>query len=168
MIEHSSSLPVNVSRFAQLVAGAAECAALADVRSCYVIRCNYLFAGRAHRLRCLARKRQILRRIAQKLRPAYLTTRDSPVERGVQGSWNQVDVATWEIPADVSRSDLEQWLLTDGWIVHCAARFVPLDLALIDSRCPERVLQFMRAHSIWVLVESFHDGDPWWLYLPAS
>lgn len=168
MIDDSSSLPASVSRFAQLVAGAAECTALADAPSCYVIRCNYLFARRTRRLRCLARKRQLLRHIVQKLRPAYLTTRDSPRERGVQGSWSQVDVATWEVPADVARSDLEKWLLTDGWIIHCAPRYVSLDLSLIDSRRPEGVLQFMRAHSIWVLVESFHDGDPWWLYLPAS
>ena len=98
---------------------------------------------------------------------AHLVIDESPQDYDVGGSWTHAHTRTFRIPEDCDLAVLNQRvLLLGGWAVYVA--YEALDPSVIPDAFrtrPDQVATFAKAHSIPLLVQAFHDNDPWRLWV---
>lgn len=97
----------------------------------------------------------------------YLVTEENPQEYDVGGSWAHAHHSTWALPVDCNlEALLARVLLIGDWRLY--ASHEPIDPASIPSVfavSPSQFANFAFAHSVPLLVEAFHDDDPWLLWV---
>jgi hypothetical protein len=94
---------------------------------------------------------------------AYLVIDENPQEFDVGGSWAHAHTNTWTLPDVCDLARLEARLLVQGdWSIYTG--FEPIDPAIIPGTFvveAHQVASFSMAHGVPLLIQAFHDNDPW-------
>ena len=101
----------------------------------------------------------------------FLRTIESPRDHGLTGSWQLAARETWVIPMDENSPDLlAMFLFLGGWPLYLAVDPIPHRSLPDCFRTPPLELSdFVESHGIPVLVEAYHDNNPWRLVVePAA
>jgi hypothetical protein len=96
--------------------------------------------------------------------PIFLIHHEPPDEYGVPGDWQRVGSLTWRLPAEFNVHDpiVERWLFTLGdWRLYCAPAPVGSQGPDVFRCSADELLTWMKANSVAVLIESFHDDSDW-------
>jgi len=94
-----------------------------------------------------------------------------PRPREITGSWQLAARETWLLPADENSPDLlEKLLFLGDWTLYLAVDPVPpTSLPDCFQSTPLELSDFVESHGIPVLVEAYHDNNPWRLVVePAA
>jgi hypothetical protein len=100
----------------------------------------------------------------------FLRTAEAPREHGLTGSWQLAARETWLLPADENSGELLGKLLFLGdWTLYLAVDPVPAtSLPDCFRSTPFELSSFVESHGIPVLVEAFHDNNPWRLVVELA
>jgi hypothetical protein len=109
-------------------------------------------------------RRELLATMLGFERPVFLMSPGTPEEYEVPGHWQSAGQATWLVPVDFDPDDpaAQNWLFAIGdWRLYRAAR--PAEGKSPDVfRCrAAELLDWMNAHAVQALIESFHDDSDW-------
>ena len=99
--------------------------------------------------------------------PTYLVVGENPQEYDVGGSWAHAQARTWVVPEGCSVEALQSELLMLGdWALYtCPEPVDPDEIPdLFRTEAPE-VAEFATAAGVPLLMEAFHDNDPWRIWL---
>jgi hypothetical protein len=94
---------------------------------------------------------------------------EPPNEYKVPGNWRPAGEATWLVPPHFDPADAagKHWLLLGDWRFYSSPGPVKgKSLDVFRCRAAE-LLAWMRARSVRVLLESFHDDTDWVVALAA-
>jgi len=99
--------------------------------------------------------------------PVYLVSDENPQEYEVGGSWAHAQARTWVVPDGCDLAALQQRVLLPGdWSLYARPDPVEPDLLPDAFRLrPSEVADFAVAHGVPLLIEAFHDNDPWRLWV---
>ena len=97
----------------------------------------------------------------------YLVADENPQEFDVGGTWAHAHRRTWLIPNDCdTRALLVQVLEAGDWSIYASDE--ALDPRVIPDAfqvAPIQVANFSAVHSVPLLVQAFHDSNPWRLWV---
>jgi hypothetical protein len=121
-----------------------------------------LFA-RQRRKAVAACRRELLTTLLGSGGPVFLVHGESPEQNGIPGNWQPAGKATWLVPPDfnLDHPDVGYWLFHLGdWKFYRAP--APAEKSVDAFRCSaSELLAWMRARSVEVLIDSFHDDTDW-------
>jgi len=111
-------------------------------------------------------KKHILRLAVHGHQNLILSYTEDPTADGVQGRWKSLAAGLWIIPSEADISSLYEWLRLGNWTLYGVEK--EPDVAV--WRCPtgvapEQVLRSMVSHEILFCIDSFHDNDPWLIFI---
>jgi hypothetical protein len=113
-----------------------------------------------------ALKKAALQSLLSEYSQSFLVTSESPADEGVSGSWKQVANGLWGIPENLVFDGFYSWLRPGNWLIYRALRRCDADqckpLASCDFALMSRAAREIEAD---YAIYSFHDNDPWFLYL---
>ena len=99
--------------------------------------------------------------------PLVLMIDENPQEFDIGGSWAHAGAGTWRVPAACDLPALLSRVLEAGdWSLYSSHELVlPERIPDAFRVHPSEVASFARAHGVPLLVQAFHDNDPWRLWV---
>ncbi len=110
---------------------------------------------------------EILEAAASLQAPLFLVIDENPQEFDIGGSWSHAGAGTWRVPASCDFEALLSRVLEAGdWSLYSSHEAVlPERIPDAFQVRPSEVASFARAHGVPLLVQAFHDNDPWRLWV---
>jgi hypothetical protein len=101
----------------------------------------------------------------------YLRIPEKPRRHGLGGSWQLAARETWVVPTDeYSPEILAKFLCLGDWTLYLSVDPVPAtSLPHCFQSSPRELFDFVESYGVPVLVEAFHENNPWRLVIePAA
>jgi hypothetical protein len=123
------------------------------------------FSRRARRFETV--RVEILEAARALTEPLYLVIDENPQEFDVGGSWAHAQSRTWVVPEGCDLAVLGRRVLEQGdWAMYCRVEPVlPDEIPDSFRKPPAELADFAAGHSIPLLIQAFHDNDPWRLWV---
>ena len=110
-------------------------------------------------------KQQILDLVLRNSQVLILDYSESPFEDSLEGDWEELAKGIWVVPSDVRSTPLYHWLLKGNWALYSCLGSLKKPWIFGTHRKPKQVLEELRKENIEFCLYSFHDNDPWFLFL---
>lgn len=106
-------------------------------------------------------KLEILKLIQDQHKP-IIFHHDDPFEEDVPGAWNSVGDGCWRIPSGLNfdKKNTKFWIGLGGWMMYPSDSPINETIDTFRSK-PEEVVQLLRREKLDVIIDSFHDNNPW-------
>ena len=108
-------------------------------------------------------KRQILEIVVNHSENLLLSYSENPDEDGIMGSWKAMSRGLWSVPEDLSICQFHDWLELGNWILYSIAE--NRDWSFSTGATKAEVLESMKRTGVEFCIDSFHDNDPWTIYV---
>lgn len=144
-------------------------AALADVRldgGCDAFELSKSLLPFTHRNRTLASRQERVLEVVQSIRPPpLLVIPDDPIACRAPGTW-VAEGEAWRLPTHAPAERLlDEFLYVGNWLLYAGPSGLPLPGLDVHRTPPAEVLAFMHRHALWLLIDAWHDGTSWQVYV---
>ena len=111
-------------------------------------------------------KKDLLSLAVQEPANLVLSYSEDPMADAVEGEWGSLAPNFWIVPKQGDTLNLYEWLQPGNWLLYGVATDNDLLVWHYPSPVPhDQVLAEMVRHDILFCIDSFHDNDPWLIFI---
>jgi hypothetical protein len=111
----------------------------------------------------IALKQQLLKLCIEDVHKSAIFYSEDPLADALEGSWSKVGDHQWLIPSGFDSTSLYNWLQLGNWSIY---EYRNVAKPLIDPRSSTKAVQkWMQETSCRVLISSYFDNDPWYVFI---